>query len=85
MKKIILNELDKKNKYIKKKQYVDDELNKYHNDIKKNNYNLSKIPILVPKEEGYEIDNGLLGAKRDINIKLMTKLKNESLKKFGRN
>jgi hypothetical protein len=78
--KIILNVPDKKNEYVKKIQYVDEELNKNHQDIKTINYNLSKIPIFVPKNEGYEIDNGLLGAKRDIYIKLMTKLKNESLR-----
>jgi hypothetical protein len=80
--KIISNEPNKKNEYLKKIKYVDEELNKNLKDIKKVNYNISKIPILVPKNEGYEIDNGLLGAKRDINIKLMAKLKNESLKNF---
>jgi hypothetical protein len=40
-----------------------------------------KILILIPKE--YEIDNSILGAIRDINIKQMTKLKNEkNMKEF---
>jgi hypothetical protein len=38
---------------------------------------LKKLPIVVPRGEGYEIDNGIIGANRDINIKLMSKLKNE--------
>jgi hypothetical protein len=39
---------------------------------------LLNLPITVPNKEGYEIDNGILGAKRDINIKLMSKLSNEN-------
>jgi hypothetical protein len=39
---------------------------------------LKRLPILVPRGEGYEIPNGLIGAKRDININLMSKLKNEN-------
>jgi hypothetical protein len=39
--------------------------------------NALKIAILVPSGKIYEIDNGILRAKRDINIKLMAKLKNE--------
>jgi hypothetical protein len=38
------------------------------------------LSILVPKEGGYEIPNGFIGAKRDINIKLMSKLKNEDIR-----
>jgi hypothetical protein len=40
------------------------------------------LPILVPKGGGYEIPNGLIGAKRDINIKLMSKLKNKDIREF---
>jgi hypothetical protein len=79
-KNIILNEPEKKNKYLKNILYVDEELGKNHRDIKSFDYNISKLPILVPKEGGYEIDNGLLGAKRDINIKLMSRLEDEDIR-----
>jgi hypothetical protein len=35
------------------------------------NYFSTRKGILVPKDEGYEIVNGLLDMKRDINLKLV--------------
>jgi type III secretory pathway component EscV len=36
--------------------------------------------IRVPENEGYEISNGLLGMKRDINLKLTDKLDDDKIK-----
>jgi chromosome segregation ATPase len=35
--------------------------------------------IAVPEERNYEIENGLLGAKRDLNLKLIKDLKEEDI------
>jgi chromosome segregation ATPase len=36
--------------------------------------------IVVPEEGNYEIRNGLLGAKRDVNLKLMKDLEEEDIR-----
>jgi hypothetical protein len=44
-----------------------------------NNFN-AKRRILVPKDEGYEIENGLPNMKRDINLKLVAFLNDDKIK-----
>jgi hypothetical protein len=64
------------NSYKNLKQQTLDNMYNAKHDIRESEDELLKLPILVPNN-GYEEDNGILGAKRDINIRLMSKLKNE--------
>jgi chromosome segregation ATPase len=53
-------------------------------DVEKKVLNLQeqliKKAIPVPKEGDYEIRNGLLGAKRDLNLKLIKNLNDKSIR-----
>jgi hypothetical protein len=40
----------------------------------------TKIRIVVPKNEGYEIENGLLDMKRDVNLKLVAFLNEDKIR-----
>jgi hypothetical protein len=64
------------NSYKNLKQQTIDNMYNAKNDITDSEEKLLKLSIQVPNNE-YEVDNGILGAKRDINIRLMSKLKNE--------
>jgi hypothetical protein len=71
-------------KYENLKQKVKDNIYDVNFEIDNDKEIISTLPILVPKDEGYEIPNGLIGAKGDINIKLISKLKNEEdIREFG--
>jgi chromosome segregation ATPase len=75
--KIASKEPEEREKYENLIQDLEDEINVINWEIIHYKNIISTLPILVPKVKGYEIQNGLIGAKRDINIKLMSKLKNE--------
>jgi predicted Zn-dependent peptidase len=58
---------------IKEKSKLIDKLNRL-------NQSYIKIGIPVPENGGYEIENGLLGMKQDINIKTTEYLNDEKIK-----
>jgi hypothetical protein len=65
-------ELEKLNKKINNLENLEKKINKL-----KEEYVLNGIP--VPSDGGYEIKNGLIGGKRDLNVKLIKDLDNKEI------
>jgi hypothetical protein len=74
--KMVLENPEKRKLYEKLKRKTSDSICSAKHYISNSEKILLTLPILVPKKK-YEINDGILGAIRDINMKLITRLKNE--------
>jgi chromosome segregation ATPase len=67
-------------KLNEKKQNFEEKILNFEEKILNLEEELIKKGIAVPEEGNYEIRNGLLGAKRDLNLKLMKDLEDEDVR-----
>jgi predicted RNase H-like nuclease (RuvC/YqgF family) len=70
-----IEELRKKAEKLRKElSETEAEKKRLENEVAYAKENYVKLGIPVPEKEGYEVLNGILGMKRDINIKLTKKM-----------
>jgi predicted nuclease with TOPRIM domain len=75
----IINAKEEIKKYEEEIKKYEEEKSKLENKIKNLEKEYIEKGIPVPSEGNFEIENGLLGAKRDINLKLTRNLNDKEI------